>query len=261
MNGQAARPARTTMDPGATLRVGCSGWQYRHWRGDFYPPALPQTRWLEHYAAVFDTVEVNATFYRLPDAATFRRWRARAPAGFVFAVKASRYLTHVRRLRDPAEALERLFARARLLGDTLGPVLYQLPPRWRIDLDRLAAFLDAVPRDALQAIEFRDPSWYDDATFALLERSGVALCLHDLGEAASPRRAVGPFLYVRFHGSVTQGGGYTDAALRDWAAWLSAQAREGRAVYAYFNNDVGGHAPRNAATLRRLLRRALGLGD
>jgi len=248
------------MPPVARVHIGCSGWEYRHWRGAFYPAGLPQARWLEHYAAVFDTVEINATFYRLPEPGTFARWRARVPPGFVFALKASRYLTHIRRLRDPADPLERFFSRASVLGDKLGPVLYQLPPRWRIDLDRLAGFLDAVPRDVPQAVEFRDPSWYDEATFRLLEQHGLALCLHDLAGSASPRRVVGPFVYVRFHGSATHGGSYSDAVLRGWARWLAAQVKGGRTVYAYFNNDVGGHAPRNACTLRRLLARALEAG-
>lgn len=239
------------------IRIGCSGWEYRHWRDVFYPSGLPQARWLEHYASIFDTVEINATFYRLPEAATFARWRDRVPPGFVFALKASRYLTHIRRLTNPAGPLELFFSRARRLGDTLGPVLYQLPPRWRIDLDRLGTFLEAIPHDVPQAVEFRDPSWYDEATFRLLDRHGVALCLHDLGEAASPRRAVGPFVYVRFHGSATHGGCYTDAELRTWARWLAGQVRDGRPVYAYFNNDVGGYAPRNARTLRAQLERAL----
>ncbi len=236
------------------IRIGCSGWEYSHWRGEFYPPALPRARWLDHYAGVFDTVEINATFYRLPEASTFTRWRERVPPGFLFAVKASRYLTHVRRLRDPADPLHRFFSRARVLGDRLGPVLYQLPPRWRLDLDRLRVFLEAVPPDVPQAVEFRDPSWYSDATFDVLERHGVALCLHDLGDAASPRRVTAPFVYVRFHGAATHGGRYADHELRDWAVWLAQQVQAGRAIYAYFNNDVGGHAPRNARTLRRFVR-------
>lgn len=236
------------------VRVGCSGWEYRHWRGDFYPAGLAQARWLEHYAGIFDTVEVNATFYRLPEVSTFTRWRDRVPPGFVFAVKASRYLTHIRRLRDPAGPLDLFFSRARLLGGKLGPVLYQLPPRWRIDVDRLARFLESLPPDVAQAVEFRDPSWYAEATFERLERHGVALCLHDLGDAASPRRVTAPFVYVRFHGSATHGGSYADHELRDWAAWLARQVQEGRTLYAYFNNDVGGHAPRNAWTLREFLR-------
>jgi uncharacterized protein YecE (DUF72 family) len=146
------------------VRVGTSGWEYRDWRGRFYPRDLPKDRWLEHYVQHFDTVELNTSFYRLPAAETFAAWRDRLPDGFAMAVKASRYLTHIKRLRDPDEPLERFWSRARRLGDRLGPVLYQLPPRWRRNAERLAEFLDAVPRGAPQAIEFRDPSWYDPDT-------------------------------------------------------------------------------------------------
>jgi uncharacterized protein YecE (DUF72 family) len=235
-------------------RVGCSGWQYAHWRGNFYDAALPQSRWLEYYASVFDTVEINNSFYRLPEASTFARWAARVPARFVFAVKASRYLTHMKKLKDPEEPLDRLFSRMRALGRHLGPVLYQLPPGWKVDLERLEQFLQALPRDASHVLEFRDPSWYADAVFALMERHRVALCLHDMRGSATGRLRVGPLVYVRFHGpSGRYHGSYSDEQLQSWAEWMRQQLADGTNVYAYFNNDVGGHAPRNALTLRRFL--------
>jgi uncharacterized protein YecE (DUF72 family) len=235
-------------------RVGCSGWQYAHWRGNFYNPTLPQSRWLEYHASVFDTVEINNSFYRLPEAATFARWAARVPVGFVFAVKASRYLTHMKKLKDPEEPLERLFSRMRALGRHLGPVLYQLPPGWKVDVERLEHFLQALPRDATHVIEFRDPSWYTDAVFALMERHRVSLCLHDMRGSATERLRVGPVVYVRFHGpSGRYHGSYPDECLQAWAEWMREQLAGGTHVYAYFNNDVGGHAPRNALTLRRLV--------
>jgi uncharacterized protein YecE (DUF72 family) len=240
--------------PRPDLRIGCSGWQYRDWRGNFYPEDLRQARWFEYYATRFDTVEINSSFYRLPERETFARWRGSAPKGFLFAVKASRYLTHMKKLKDPAEPLERLFANVRALGSRLGPVLYQLPPHWTCDVRRLDAFLDLLPRDVLQAVEFRDPSWYGDDTFDTLERHGVSLCLHDMRGPASPRLAVGPFVYVRFHGSGPRyGGAYPDSTLADWSEWLAAQRTRGLSVYAYFNNDVGGHAPKDAARLRRFV--------
>lgn len=241
------------MKPGE-LRIGCSGWQYRHWRGNFYPEDLPQSRWFEFYATRFDTVELNNSFYRLPDPETFARWRRAAPRAFLFAVKASRYLTHMKKLKDAAEPLGRMFGNVRALGPRLGPVLYQLPPHWTSDLSRLDDFLDLVPRDVPQAVEFRDPSWYADAIFETLRRHGVALCLHDMTGSASPRLAVGPFVYVRFHGAGSRyGGRYPDRTLADWGDWLAAQRAGGSAIYAYFNNDVGGHAPRDAARLAQLL--------
>ena len=240
--------------PKAQFRVGCSGWQYRHWRGDFYPADLPQARWLDFYAGVFDTVEVNNSFYRLPESSAFRGWRERSPRGFLFAVKASRFLTHMKKLKDPEGPLELFFSRARELGPKLGPVLYQLPPRWPVNLERLERFLAVRPRGARHTVEFRDPSWYAPAVLRLLERFGAALCLHDMPGSATPRDAVGPFVYLRFHGSSSRyGGGYSDGQLAERAEWIRSRLDEGLPVYAYFNNDVGGHAPRDAARLRRQL--------
>ena len=153
------------------LRVGCSGWQYRHWRGEFYPDAVPASRWLEYYASHFDTVEINNSFYRLPTAATFATWRERVPPGFVYAVKASRYITHLKKLQDPVDPLERLFSRAVKLRRTLGPVLYQLPPSWPLNLGRLRKFLAALPKRRRHAVEFRDPSWYVEEVFESLPRT------------------------------------------------------------------------------------------
>jgi uncharacterized protein YecE (DUF72 family) len=234
--------------------VGCSGWQYKHWRGNFYNVELPQSQWLEHYASIFDTVEVNNSFYRLPEASTFARWGSRVPARFRFAVKASRFLTHMKKLKDPEEPVDRLFSRMRPLGKRLGPVLYQLPSGWKVDAERLEHFLQVLPRGARHVIEFRDPSWYVDEVFGLLERHRASLCLHDMQGAASGQRRIGPIVYARFHGpSGRYRGGYSAGVLRSWAEWLRSQLVGGADVYAYFNNDVGGHAPRDALTLRGLL--------
>jgi uncharacterized protein YecE (DUF72 family) len=235
-------------------RVGCSGWQYKHWRGDFYPAELPTARWFDYYAGRFDTVEINNTFYRLPEAATFERWAARAPSGFLFAVKASRFLTHMKKLKDPEEPLARLFDHMRPLRRHLGPVLYQLPPGWKLDLERLEHFLQVLPKRVRHVLEFRDPSWYADSASRLLERYGVARCLHDMKGSAAGQERVGPFVYVRFHGATgTYSGGYPAGRLERWAEWLTEQRRAGCEISAYFNNDVGGHAPRDAVTLRRFL--------
>jgi uncharacterized protein YecE (DUF72 family) len=240
----------------AEIRIGCSGWQYRHWRGRFYPRDLPVERWLEHYAQSFDTVELNNSFYRLPEADAFASWRRRVPPGFLFAVKASRYLTHLKRLREPREPLERLWSRARRLDDRLGPMLYQLPPRWHLDVDRLSAFLDVVPRRRPQAIEFRDRSWYADEALRLLAKGPVALCLHDMPGSASPRQPVGSLAYVRFHGPTGRyAGAYSPQFLAAWADRLVGWAGEARPVYAYFNNDVGGHAVTDASRLREMVAR------
>lgn len=234
----------------SSVRIGCSGWQYRHWRGNFYPADLPASRWLEHYARHFDTVEINNTFYRLPEAKTFAEWRRRAPASFLYAVKASRFITHMKKLKDPEEPLDRLFTRASKLGPSFGPVLYQLPPRWPVNVERLAAFLRALPKRHNHTMEFRDPTWYCSDVFALLERYRVALCVHDMAGSASGRLAIGPFVYARFHGTSKYSGSYDDKTIEAWADWMVERVRAGAPVFAYFNNDVGGHAPRDAVRLR-----------
>ncbi len=249
------------------IRIGCSGWLYKHWRGSFYPANLPQSRWFAAYANTFDTVEINNSFYRLPTAETFARWHDQAPGGFLYAAKASRFLTHMKKLKEPANPLVRFFEHARELGPALGAVLYQLPPNFGINLDRLTGFLEAIPEAAQQAglldppyhvIEFRDPSWYDDRVFALLERHHAVMCLHDMQGSSTDRAVVGPAVYVRFHfGTSKYGGRYEDRRLDDWAGWLAERARQGLDVFAYFNNDTGGHAPRDAVRLRERITRRL----
>jgi uncharacterized protein YecE (DUF72 family) len=244
-------------------RIGCSGWNYKSWRGRFYPRELAAARWLEFYAERFDTVEVNNTFYRLPERSTFEMWRRRAPADFLFAVKASRFLTHMKRLRDPEEPLERLFSRASALGRRLGPVLYQLPGHFTIDLSRLTSFLHALPRRSssgpiLHVMEFRHPSWYVAETFQLLEKARVALCLHDKLGSTIAEPFVGPFAYVRFHGtSGHYAGSYGARQLDTWAHRLAEQVENGRHVFAYFNNDPDAVAVENALSLRAALDRLI----
>ena len=252
--------------PVGRVRIGCSGWNYRDWRGRFYPPGLPQRSWLSFYAQTFDSVELNNSFYRLPEAETFSAWRDGAPEGFCFAVKASRFLTHLKRLRDPEEPVQRLFERASRLGPTLGPVLYQLPGSFRRDVARLAHLLEILParfRDSRgtrrslpirHVFEFRDPSWYHPDVFELLDRAGAALCLHDRVGSEIRDPVVGPFTYVRFHGSSgNYHGSYDTEALDRWADRFREMARAGRDVYAYFNNDPEATAVRNAKTLNQRL--------
>jgi uncharacterized protein YecE (DUF72 family) len=241
-------------------RVGCSGWNYASWRGRFYPRDLPTARWLEYYATRFDTVEINNTFYRLPERSTFAAWRRQVPSAFLFAVKASRFLTHMKRLLDPDEPVARLFASARGLGRQRGPVLYQLPGTLKLDLPRLDRFLGALPRSSsaarLHAVEFRDPSWYIAETFQLLTRWRVALCLHDKEGSVISEPVVGPFVYVRFHGtSGRYHGSYSRRQLDRWAHVLADQIHEGRRVFAYFNNDPEAVATANAQTLRDMIER------
>jgi uncharacterized protein YecE (DUF72 family) len=235
------------------IHVGTSGWMYRDWRERFYPKGLPQRRWLEFYSSRFDTVEVNNSFYILPKEATFARWRRETPSGFVMAVKASRYITHIRRLRDAGESVELFLARASALGDKIGPVLFQLPPRFPVDLDRLRDFLPALPTGIRAAFEFRDRSWEQDGVFELLDRAGAAFVLADRPGIRVPDVVTGGWSYIRFHqgGHAPHGVGYSREKLRRWAHRI--RRLPNGEVYAYFNNDTGGAAVQDAATLMALL--------
>lgn len=240
----------------ARLWVGTSGWHYDHWRGRFYPRALARRDWFSHYAAHFETVEINNTFYGLPGEGTFDAWRAAAPPGFLYALKFSRYATHLKHLKQPAPALRAFLTRARRLRDRLGPILVQLPPRWSPDLPRLAGFLAALPRRQRFAVELRDPRWLTDATFALLRGHGAALCIHDALDD-HPREVTADFVYLRFHGpGVRYAGSYSPQRLAAEARRIRAWLRRGLDVHAYFNNDAGAHAVRNALALRRTVRGA-----
>jgi uncharacterized protein YecE (DUF72 family) len=249
-----AGPQRTRA-PGrwGRARIGTSGYQYDHWRRRFYPSALPKRCWFEHYAAHFDTVEINASFYRLPAAAVFDAWREAAPAGFCFALKFSRYGSHLKKLADPERTLALFLERARRLRDRLGPVLVQLPPHWGPDPERLAGFLAAAPKDVRFAFEFRDAGWLCEPVFELLRANGAALCVHDL-LPRHPREPTADWCYLRFHGT-RSGGCYTPRFLSAEARRIASDLARGRDVYAYFNNDLGGHAVANALALRRALAR------
>jgi uncharacterized protein YecE (DUF72 family) len=249
------------------VRAGTSGWQYRDWREAFYPPGVPQRLWLEHYAGQFPTVENNGSFYRLPGRATFADWRARTPAGFVMAVKASRYLTHVRRLRDPAEPVERLLEAAAGLGDRLGPVLLQLPPTMAADPAALDACLGEFARSAATrlpggrvrvAVEFRHQSWWTDRTEAVLARHNAALCWADRrGRPLAPLWRTADWGYLRFHeGAARPWPRYGPQAIRSWLRRAGDAWPAGAEVFAYFNNDQHGAAVRDAAALAAAARRA-----
>jgi uncharacterized protein YecE (DUF72 family) len=231
------------------FRVGTSGYQYDEWRGRFYPRDLPRSAWFSYYAQHFDAVELNTTFYRLPEIATFERWRDAAPRGFCYALKFSRYGTHIKRLKDAAGTIRLFVERARRLERSLGPILVQLPPRWHVNPDRLAAFLEAAPKQHRWAIEFRDPSWLCDEIYALLREHRIALCVHDLIQR-HPRVRTTDWVYLRFHGE-HYSGSYSPQALSAAAGRIRAHLADGHDVYAFFNNDIGGHAVRNAADLRR----------
>jgi uncharacterized protein YecE (DUF72 family) len=234
--------------------VGTSGWQYRHWRDVFYPAGVPQREWLEYYASRFATVENNGTFYRLPPRETFEQWRARIPAGFVMAVKASRYLTHVRRLRDPADPVRRMLEAFAGLGEKLGPVLVQLPPGMKADPGLLDETLKGFPPDVRVAVEPRDESWWTDSIRDVLAARGAALCWADrAGRPVTPLWRTADWGYLRFHeGTAEPWPRYTDQCLRYWADHVAGAWPGAGPVYAYFNNDQCGAAVVDAAAFARL---------
>ena len=239
------------------IRIGCSGWNYAHWRdGVFYPPRLPARLWLDYYAQHFDTVEVNSTFYRLPKESAVANWVAQSPSEFLFAVKASRYLTHIKRLLDLGPGLERFYERIRPLVQSpkLGPVLWQLPASFRRDDARLGDALPKLPRGR-HCFEFRDASWFVPDVMELLRRHDVALVIGDHPDRPfQTHELTTDWTFVRFHtGRRGRGGNYSDSELDEWAARIGDWRRAKIDVYAYFNNDWFGYAPRNALGLKKRL--------
>lgn len=233
------------------IRIGCSGWSYADWRGVFYPPSGSTARWLEIYAQSFDTVEINATFYRLPNVKTVQGWAARTPDDFLFAVKVSRYLTHVKRLRGIVEGIKRMDACVDPLrqASKLGPMLWQLPPHFQRNDDVLASALDALT-PGRHAFEFRDPSWFAEDVYDLLSDHGAALVADRAPADASPMVETAPWRFLRFHYGRGREGTYTARELRAWADRLKPLRDD---VFAYFNNDWQGFAIDNARTLHRLV--------
>jgi uncharacterized protein YecE (DUF72 family) len=235
------------------VRIGCSGWSYRDWKGKLYPSRLPSGRWLERYAEVFDTVEVNATFYRLPKRSTVEGWVEQTPDGFLFAVKGSRYLTHMRRLRDTGRGVSRFWEPLEPLreAERLGPVLWQLPESFQRDDEVLANFLGALPA-ARHCFEFRHPSWFAVAVRRLLEERGASLAIgHDARRPLPLPSPAGPIAYLRLHyGARGRDGNYSSSELDGWRRRIAAW-RARREVFVYLNNDWRGYAPANARELAR----------
>lgn len=248
----------------AQIRIGTSGWIYRHWRGRFYPEALPQSQWLDCYLKVFDTVEINSSFYHMPKEATFQRWRDAAPEGFLFAVKGSRYVTHLRKLSGVGDAVREFVERASNLREHLGPILWQLPAGLHYSPDRLHALLACLPPGRRYVLEARHPSWLMPEALSLLRSAGVALCVSDSPAVGGddPNRRLFPyaeevtadFVYVRLHGSLAlYASEYTEDELRTWAHKALSWANSGLDVFIYFNNDANAYAVVNARRLIELL--------
>ncbi len=239
----------------APIHIGTSGWHYGHWRGPFYPEGLSADRFLSHYALRFHTVEINNSFYQLPSERALTTWRDTTPPDFIFAVKASRFITHMKKLKDPERSLPPFLERVALLGEKLGPILFQLPPRWHFDAARLAAFLEALPGEYRYTLELRDQTWINAKALELLAHHGVAFCIYELAGYLSPREVTANFVYIRLHGpGGPYQGHYDDRTLTAWAGAIAAWSQQGREVFCYFDNDEAGYAARNAWQLQDMLR-------
>lgn len=235
--------------------IGTSGWHYKHWLGLFYPEKFPPNQMLEFYAEHFDTVELNNSFYHLPLPSSFEKWRASTQRGFVFSVKGSRFITHMKKLKDPQSSTEKFFDRVDRLEQKLGPILFQLPPHWKLNLERLEEFVAKLPREHRYVFEFRDDSWLVREAFDVLKKFNAAFCIHDLANMRTPVEITADFTYIRFHGpgEAKYQGSYSKQELREWAKRISGWRSQLKGVYVYFNNDIGGHAVLNAKTLKELV--------
>ena len=234
--------------------IGTSGWHYDHWKGLFYPEKLAKPKWLEFYAQHFTTVELNNSFYRLPSETAFVNWRELSPKGFVFAVKVSRFITHMKRLKNVEEPLQNFLSRADFLQDKLGPLLYQLPPNMKRNDETLEAFLSMLPCQYHHVLEFRHESWIDDRVFEVLRRHNVGLCVFDMPGFTCPLAATADFAYIRFHGSAgLYASCYSDEELSDWAKRIGGIGQKLKTVYIYFNNDAAAYAVANARMLSQML--------
>jgi len=238
----------------ANIRVGTSGWHYKHWLGNFYPKKLPAARMLAYYFEHFDSVEINNSFYMLPKIETLGCWRDAAPKNFEFAIKASRFLTHNKKLKEPENALNNFLPRAEALGKKLGPILFQLPPKWRLNLERLAEFLEALPKYHRYTFEFREPRWLVDPVYELLRRHNTAFCIYELAGFNSPIQITADWAYVRLHGPGGKyQGSYNNKVLGAWVERIADWSQSLKSIYIYFDNDQAGFAAANALSLKRML--------
>ena len=240
------------MAKGVSIRIGTSGWTYRHWQGTFYPDKWPQSQWLEYYTRHFNTVELNATFYRLPNPTTFNNWKERTPDNFLWSVKGSKFITHTRRLENPVEPLDRLYKAAAGLGEKLGVILFQLPPGLAFDEEVFRNFCTSLDPHVRYALEIRHPSWINDRVFGLLRECNMALCVADTaGRYPSCEAITADFAYVRLHGSrKLYASDYSEEELRAWAEKVNAWNRD---AFIYFDNDFEGHAVNNARRLKEII--------
>lgn len=230
--------------------IGTSGWNYNHWKGTFYPKDSSREDWFSLYQSRFPTVEINNTFYRLPSVGTVDSWYNNCRNDFVYSVKASRYITHMKKLKDPRESTESFFSVIRRLGEKTGPILFQLPPKWNRNTERLKQFLESVPDEYDYTFEFRDPSWFHEDIYSVLSRNSSAFCMYQLEGTESPKKLTADFVYIRLHGpDGAYRGKYGKKELSGWAGAIYSWKQQGKKVYCYFDNDEQGYAPQNASDL------------
>jgi uncharacterized protein YecE (DUF72 family) len=233
--------------------VGTSGWHYKHWLGTFYPPSVKTSGQLQYYLQFFSSVEINNSFYRLPSKETFTKWKKATPNHFIFSVKASRYITHMKKLKDPKASLHEFMSYIIVLKEKLGPVLFQLPPGWKINVDRLNEFLQNLPSFHRYVFEFRNPTWCHPDVFALLEKHNCAFCIYELEGYVTPFEETADFIYVRLHGPDGKyQGNYSEHTLKQWSRYCKNWLKT-KDVYVYFDNDDAGYAAFNAKRLQGLL--------
>jgi uncharacterized protein YecE (DUF72 family) len=236
------------------IYIGTSGWHYKHWKGVFYPEDTRDDEQFALYAEHFQTVEINNSFYKLPDASTFTNWRKASPKRFLFAVKASRYITHMVKLKANKQSLRKFFTRVVKLEEKLGPILFQLPPRWKVNTERLASFLSQLPSGHRYAFEFRDQTWYTEEVLDLLKKWNCAFCIYHLERHLSPLEVTADFVYIRLHGPGNKyQGSYNKRALQTWAGRCREWLKNKKDVYIYFDNDQAGYAVKNAQQLQALM--------
>lgn len=237
------------------IYIGTSGWNYDGWKGNFYPAGVTQKNFLSAYAENFSTSEINTSFYGLPSTQTVKNWKKATPDDFIFAIKASRYITHNKKLKDPKDSVQRFFEAIRPLGDKTGPILFQLPPKWKVNTERLSDFLKIIARRKYRyTFEFRHDSWHCEEVYDLLRKYNAALCLYDLAQFQSPEIVTADFIYIRLHGPSENKyqGSYDTKTLKAWAAKMKDWSKK-KDVYCYFDNDQKGYAPADALRLMKIL--------
>lgn len=236
------------------ILIGTSGWSYNHWQGHFYPENIAHKDMLKYYVKNFPTVEINNSFYHLPDKKTLQNWHESVPDNFIFTAKASRYITHMKKLKDPKNSLSAFFDHINVLDDKLGPILFQLPPHWGMNIERLSEFLDVLSDDYRYAFEFRDQSWHSSEVYDLLSKHNASLCIYELDGFLSPKEITTDFVYVRLHGpNGAYQGNYDTHTLSGWAGAFSTWSSQNLKVYCYFDNDEVGYAAQNALKLNEML--------